>query len=763
MAFALILTFMGEDLLEFSALKEFIRSFVVSDVGLEALEKLCPFDSWDEAKKRWTMLEEMMDIVSSPDSLALFALPDVRELLGLVDGALMEGQDIATVALVIRESAKIKRRIEKDGERLLELTEGIEKLSGLTAQIDAMILPSGEISDAANPILRDLRIRYKSCRAMILEKLQTIIDKLRDKSVLMDDIITKRNDRYVICLRLDYGGQMKGITHDYSRTNRTAYVEPLAIIEENNTLNQLRADIVEEEHQVLRDLTSQIREASPVILNNLKIYGLLDLLNACARWSIKNHATIPVISADGVSLDGARHPLLLERLGPMTVPLDITIPMGKDCLIISGPNAGGKTVALKTLGLLVIMAKSGLAIPAGPDSVIAPFGNVWVEMDTNQDIEHDLSSFTAHALSLKHIYTNVSKGDLVLLDEPGSGTDPSQGGAIAVSCIDALRKRGACVVATSHSDLIKLYGVSSTGVENAATAFDESGLKPLYRLQYGVIGQSRAFEILEAIDFPREILAEASGIISRDAHSSLAQAMEDISQASTMRKQAAIELEEAARLKENAGRELEEIEQEKITYSLKYKRLVAQVEELAKRPQPKEVIKEVLEAPAARELEQIFEEADAPGVLNIQKGSVVKFKGTETSGEVLDLGHETAEVLFGDKRMKVGLEQIEAAGTRPEKAAKKKGIRVSAVSQVVLPIKVVGMRVDEALPVIEKAIDQAVLSGQERLEIIHGTGTGRLKNAIRTYLKELPAVKVFSDGSIHEGGGNKTIVVFDVR
>jgi len=753
---------MGDDLLEFSALKEFIRSFVVSDMGLGALDDLQPFDTWDEAKKRWAMLEEMMDMISSPESLALAAIPDIRELLGIVEGALLEGQDIATIAHVLRESARIKRRIEKTGERLLVVTSGIEKLSSLTAQIDAMILPTGEISDTANPILRDLRKRSKSCRTMILEKLQTIIDQLRDKSMLMDDIITKRNERYVICLRLDYSGQMKGITHDYSRTNRTAYVEPLAIIEENNTLNQIRAEIHEEEHAVLRDLTAQIREVSPVILNNLVCYGLLDLLCACARWSIKNHATIPHISADGVRLEGVRHPLLLERLGTKTVPLDITIPAGKDCLIITGPNAGGKTVALKTLGLVVIMAKSGLAIPAGPDSVIAPFGKVWVEMDTNQDIEHDLSSFTAHALALKHIYTHVSKGDLVLLDEPGSGTDPSQGGAIAVSCIDALRKRGACVVATSHSDLIKLYGVSSAGVENAATAFDETGMKPLYRLQYGVIGQSRAFEILEAIDFPPEILREASGIVSRDSHSALARAMEDISQASSMRKQAAFELEEAERLKENALRALDGIEQEKITSSLKYKRLIQQVEEMVKRPQPKEVICEVRKTPVARELEQILQETDAPEVLKIQKGSLVKLRGTETSGEVLDLWQEGAEVLFGDKRMKVGLEQIEAVNPSVHKAAKKKNLRLSASSQIVLPVKVVGLRVDEALPVIEKAIDQAVLSGQERLEIIHGTGTGRLRNAIRAYLKNVPVVKMLSDGTIHEGGGNKTVVVFDV-
>jgi DNA mismatch repair protein MutS2 len=753
---------MGEDLLEFSVLKEHIRSFVVSESGLSALAELLPFDSWDGAKKRWAMLEEMMSIISSVESCAIAAIPDIRELLGIREGALLEGQDILKVAQVLKDSARLKRTIEKTGDVLLELTMGIDPLASLTAQIDAIILPTGEISDKANPHLSEMRTRYKSGRTLIIEKLQGIIEGLRSRSVLMDDIITKRNDRYVICLRLDYSVHMKGITHDYSRTNRTAYVEPLSIIEENNTLNELKADICEEENRILRDLTEQIREVAPIIDNNLKIYGLLDLICACARWAIKNHAIIPGMGSDGIDLKGARHPLLLERIGSAAVALDITIPRGKDCLIISGPNAGGKTVALKTLGLLLTMAKCGLAIPAKADSMIAPVGVIWVAMDTSQDIEHDLSSFTAHALALKHIYERVSGGDLVLLDEPGTGTDPQQGGAFAVSCIDALRKRGAHVVVTSHSDIIKLYGMSSSGVENAATAFDDTGLKPLYRLQYGVIGQSRAFEILESINFPHEIIEEASGIISRDTHSALSQAMYDISQATSMKKQAAGELEKAALLKKEAEETLREIEQEKITYSLKYKRLMDQVEVLVRKPQPKHVIEDVQASPEAKELEQILAESEPGEILDVQKGSVVRLKGSEALGEVVELLHESAEVLFGDKRMRVGIDQIEVVRAIPEKTPKMT-LKVMAASQTVLPIKVVGMRVDEALPLVEKAIDQAVLSGQERLEIIHGTGTGRLKSAIRAYLKEVPMVKAFSDGTIHEGGGNKTIVVFDVR
>ena len=554
---------------------------------------------------------------------------------------------------------------------------------------------------------------------------------------------------------------IKGITHDFSRTNKTAFVEPLAVVEENNTLNQVRSDIKEEENKILRDLTAQILAEGANIRNNLNVYGLLDLIHACASWAVKHQAVIPSLSQDGIDLKGARHPILLERLGKRTVPLDITMPAGKDCLIISGPNAGGKTVALKTLGLLMIMAKSGLAIPAKEESVIFPVSSVLVEMDTGQDIQHGLSSFTAHAMTLKHIYEHAGPGDLVLLDEPGTGTEPQQGAAIAVSCIDAYRKKGARVVVTSHADLIKLYGLSSEGVENAATAFDDTGLKPLFSLQYGVIGQSRAFDILKSVGFPAEIIHEAKTITTGDGGSALARAMEDISQASSMKLKAEEELDRARELKLQAEEKVRDAEREKINLSLRYKRLMDRVEILASKPQRKEKIEEVRASVEAQELDEIRRESEPAQVLAMRKGASVVLKGTNTTGQVVELSHDHAEVLMGQKRLKVSLDQIEAIGEEEDPKPMRVDMRVRAISEYVLPINVVGMRVDEALPVIEKAVDQALLSGQKSVEIIHGAGTGRLKNAIREYLKGLEAVKGYSDSTVREGGGNKTIVMFD--
>lgn len=730
-------------------------------MGAEAVEHLRPFDTWDEVGRRWAALREMISAAASGRDTGFAAVPDIRELLGVREGVLFEGKDLVSVSGALAAASRVKTCLEGAGEALKAMVSEIDPLEGLAWEIDATLLPTGEISDDASPVLRQLRRKARTMREAILEKLGRIMDGLKSAHVVMEDLVTIRNERYVIPLRHDYASHIRGITHDYSRSNKTAYVEPLAVVEDNNALSQVRSDIKEEETAILRDLTSRVLANAQTIRRNLALYGELDLLHASACWALKHDAVIPQISREGIDLRAARHPVLLERLGrERTVPLDIRIPSGKDCLVISGPNAGGKTVALKTLGLLVLMAKSGLAIPADEGSKLSPVGRIWVEMDTNQDIQHDLSSFTAHALSLKRIYEGMEKGDLVLLDEPGTGTDPRQGAAVAVSLIDALRMRGAIVVVTSHSDLIKLYGISSAGVEHAATAFDDTGLKPLYRLEYGMVGESRAFDILASIDFPREVLDEARAIASKEGSSVLARAMEDLADISSLKKQAIEDAEQAAALRRQAREVLDAAEREKVELSLKYRRLIQQAETLASRPQPRERIERVRATDEARELESVLQAAEPARVLQVQPGSAVVLRGTGAKGKVLEVSNDRAEVIMGGKRLNVSLEKIEADRSGMDREETRTRIGPHVPAGYVLPVRVVGMRVDEAIPLVEKALDQALLSGQDRIEIIHGAGTGRLRRAIRTYLQGIDAVRSISDSPMEEGGGNKTIVVF---
>ena len=306
---------MRHDLLEFSALKEYIQPFVSSDIGQSALMGLSPGDSWEEARHRLALLSEMMALINTGISPAVAAIADIRPLLTIREGAVLEGQDLVKVAGALADMAKLRRELTASGGLLAQTASRIEPLDHVSSQIDAMLLPTGDVSDEAYPLLRDLRSRYRSIRTTVLEKLEQILERLKTKSVLMEELITKRNDRYVIPVRHDYHLHLKGITHDYSRTNRTVYVEPLSVVNENNTLNQIKAQITEEEHKVLKELTSLVHEHTADIGENLDVYGRLDLLVACSRWAIHRDAAIPRITGEEIHLMNARHPILLERLG----------------------------------------------------------------------------------------------------------------------------------------------------------------------------------------------------------------------------------------------------------------------------------------------------------------------------------------------------------------------------------------------------------------------------------------------------------------
>jgi DNA mismatch repair protein MutS2 len=349
---------------------------------------------------------------------------------------------------------------------------------------------------------------------------------------------------------------------------------------------------------------------------------------------------------------------------------------------------------------------------------------------------------------------------MVLLDEPGTGTDHYHGGAIAVACIDAYRKKGAIVVVTSHSEAVKLYGLSQPDMQIAAMSFDESTVKPLYSIQYGVIGSSRAFEILKSVSFPEVLIDEAESIIAGKGFNSLMTAIEDIGMALQLKHEAQTSLEEANKIKEAAENEIRLQEKERFESALKYKRLLEKLENLLNRPSKNE-FQAIKELPEASELNETLIELpeQAVTVFGFSKGMKVGIINTKVSGIITSIEPETAEITCGSKRITVNIDQIKPVGDDTDQTYKTGHIKSFAPS--LLPIIIVGMRVDEALPVIEKAIDNAILSGQETLEIIHGSGSGILKKAVRDYLRQVPNVKGFHDAQPEDSGGSKTIVRFN--
>ncbi len=743
---------MNADLLEFASYKECLKKLLASNMGESALASLAPLDDWGAVRGRWADLREMMDLISTDAPLHFGSLADIHEALAIKQGATLEGPDLIDIANVLKSMARIPAYLSS-ARRLAELAAEIDPLMDLSSTIQYRLEPTGEISERGNPVLADLRRRYRSLRGRILNRMEDILDGA--EHAVQEDLITTRNDRYVIPLKQGFGSKVKGIAHDYSRTQQTVYVEPLELVDDNNELSQVRSSIREEEHKVLSELSRLVYDRAAVIRRNLEIYGQLDLLHAAARWAVRNGAIIPQVSETCFELKSARHPILIEQLGfDNTVPLDIRLPDEKSCLIISGPNAGGKTVALKTLGLLHHMARCGLAIPAADGSRVMAVGSVHVAMDSSQDIQHGLSSFTAHAYALKEIYNKVAPGDLVLLDEPGEGTDYQQGGAFAVAYVDAVLKKGAHVVLTSHSQMVKLYGLASDLAENAAAAFDDSGLMPLYRLEYGLMGGSHAFEILRSVDFPAEIIDEARAVIAEDEQSPLARALDDIESARKMKLAAEAERAELERLKVKLQQETQQFEKERLESAYKYKDLIKKAERLARRPHAPEKVAELKKS--ARELEDAA--ARAPeALLDIKVGSIVRLRGAKAEAEVLKLSDGKALILSGGKRLTMGLDMLEVV-PQAKKKQKQRTAHVKAGAPMVHPIVVVGMRVDEALPVVEQALDRAMLAGQKEFEVIHGGGTGALRKAIREHIKHIPGVAGFEDGAVTEGGSTKTVV-----
>lgn len=740
---------MARDLLEFSSLKGYIRSFIASDVGMRALEDLGPFDSWQEAAVRSGLVKEIMDLLQTDHPLHIVPVEDIACFLDTPQGGIINGPDLHTISCALRAMARVKGDLEASGF-LGTQSSMMMDLDGIYSELDACLEPDGGFKEGASPGLKRLKGELRSLRAGVVERMGDLLETLKGRSVVMEEIITTRNDRYVIPLRPDYSSRLSGITHDYSRTRQSAYVEPLEMVEANNRLSLLRCDIRDEQARILRDLTGLVLERVSAIKKNLEVYGLIDLVQACARWAIKTCSTIPGLSRGEVHLKGARHPVLLEKKGGC-VPLDIHIPVGTNCMILSGPNAGGKTVALKTLGLIITMARSGLPVPCDEGSVIPPVQKIWVAMDINQDIEQGLSSFTAQALAIKEIYKSVQANDLVILDEPGSGTDHEPGGAMAVSVIDALRKKGALVVVSSHSDLVKLYSGTSQGVVNAALSFDDKSLRPLYAIEYGVTGTSHAFDILESIGFPGGLLEEARGIVSGNSDSGMSSAMRDLSMASRMRHEAEQELKEARRIKDLAASQHEALRRQGMENAIRYKRFFEKIRD----PGAKHCMMDPQQAEVKEEFARILESTSPGEVLDVHEGSIVCIRGSSTQGVVKAVNGLTAEVMFGDKRMKLGIERLEMV--LPGAVARKdRAPRTTGAYPWVAPVVLVGMRVDEALSLMEKAFDRALLSGQEYLEVVHGSGTGALRKAVHGYLSAMPGVRFNTD----PGAGNLTIIRF---
>ncbi len=736
--------------LEFHKLLLETAKLARSESGKEAVLSIRPSVNLQEVKRNLSLNENFFKLLLER-SVPLEAFPKAEPLLKKlkVEGSLLSVEELLLLLKLLTQSKVLKKffknlpeRFEKIAFFSERLTDGGELLKDLTRSIDE----TGEVLDSASPKLREIRKRKSTVSERIRERLNSIVNK--NPELCPDRIITEREGRFVILVKPQFLKRFRGIVHDRSSSGQTLYVEPLSVVELNNQLRSLKREEEEEIYKILRELSLKAREMVEEIDSSFKALKEIDLRCAVAQMSIKLKGTYPEFK-EAFNLKGARHPLI-ELKGERVVPVDIKLKKG---LLITGPNTGGKTVSLKTLGLLSMMAQSGFLIPAKEGSSLMFVKKWFSDIGDEQSIEQSLSTFSSHIKRISQILKEADEDSLVLLDELGAGTDPVEGSSLAVAILKYLKEKGAKVAATTHFSPVKLFAYKDDYYQVASVLFDEKSLKPLYKLAYGIVGKSYALAVAERFGIPQEVIKTALSLMTEEERIA-----EEIIEALQR------EYKEVEKLKEELKRKEEELkEKEKKLKEESSEKIKKFIEELEKRAQ--EALKE-------RELERAKEKVrsivisaknraeilkEAQGREEIKEGDWVKVVSSGRKGKVVKLNREkkTAEVLIGSLKVKVKISDL----TKVEvKEREEKGIEIPQPKSFFPEVKLIGMRGEEALKVLEEFLDKALIVGVKEVKVIHGYGEGILKRLVREYLKESPYVKSFRGGKPEEGGEGITIV-----
>ncbi|MCG6918054.1 MAG: endonuclease MutS2, partial [Deltaproteobacteria bacterium] len=671
----------------------------------------------------------------------------------------------------------------------------------------------GQIKDGASRELARIRKEIGEVRKHLHKELEEILQKQASQKTLQEKLISVRNDRLVIPLRSGAKGVLEGIVHATSQSGATCFVEPLSAVPLNNQLSQARSREREEEARILRELTDAVLAVAEVIRHNESWLGFIDCVHAKVRLSTLLLARAPLLD-DGsrIRLIQAAHPILsLQERAQKTstlpttlteivlraevsegrkfeqtevVPIDIHLDEGQKTLIISGANTGGKTVSLKTLGLLGAMVQAGLHIPVAEGSEWPVLTGIFAEIGDEQDVRAHLSTFSAKIQRLVTMLEKVDRHSLVLLDEIGTGTDPAEGSALALALLDQLRRLGPFVVVTTHYHLIKAYGMLHEEVENVSVAFDEKNGRPTYQLVYGHPGTSNALKIAADLGMPLEVLETARGYLDKDESRAidLIKELTDALQRTQSEKEklrskrqqlefTQDELMEQQRqlvqsrerilseLREQAGELIEEAEKE-LRSAIALLQKAGMREAMGVRRRVREIKKDLASA-----LESPSQPEDRGGVRPSAEGQLVRIRTFGSSGTLVRIKDQgrRAEVQMGPKRVEVDMETLElltTEGGEDNRTTKMQGIRIFRENPETCEerLHLVGLRVEEALPLLDKAIDRAIIDGRSQIHVVHGHGTGRLRKAVQEFLSDHSVVKGFRPENQSAGGTGVTVV-----
>ena len=786
--------FLTEQALEFDKVKSYLAQFALSRLGKAQVESISPMSDIKRIENRLSEVSELKEIRALHGHLPLEGLADIREALARsrVEGAILDPLELRQIYDVLRSGRAVKQFvIDLESESypaILEKVESIACIDPLERAISRSVDEEGEILDSASQKLKQIRKELRMVRENIQGRLQKLLQRHDYQSVIQDQVITLRNHRYVIPIKAASKGKIKGIVHDQSSSGVTVFIEPLETVELNNRIASLEAEEKEEIRRILLELSAQIGECRFDIEETTIVLGELDFINAKSRLSERWDCRQPALNeGKRLMLRQARHPLLLmqnENNPSAVVPLDLPLDEEHSTLLITGPNTGGKTVSLKTVGLLALMAQAGLHIPAAKDSELCVFDNIFADIGDQQSIEQSLSTFSSHVKHIVKVLGQVSERSLVLLDELGAGTDPAEGASLGISILEYLDSKEAKCLATTHHDALKSYAYTQPRTLNACVEFDVNSLSPTYHLLVGVPGKSNAFIIAERLGVPGHIIQRAQALMGEDLLQvdhlirKLTQDSEELEQkknAADAKYRGVLRLEkETDKLISAAEQEKQEIldkalEQAKniVDDAIRQSQDVLRTLPVTNREQGREKIRTLQrEATDIRKKLKKPRKTVVPMPVPLKGGEItigakVRVSGFEQTGSVLQISKDgkQAEIQVGMMRIEVSLHKLSlvqntGTATRPKVSVSDLSGSPSDSGYVPLELVIVGKRVDEALDEMGSYLEHAFRSGLSSVSIVHGMGTGTLKKAVAATLRSHPHVLKYAVDSQNYGMTN---------
>lgn len=780
--------------LEYDKIIDRLVSFAASDKAKERLKKLVPMTDIHDINAALSETSDALSRVYAKGAVSFGGVHDVGASVKRLEiGSSLNTVELLHISSLLTAAARVKNYYEDTTDSLTGYFHALEPLTPLNTEIKRCILSEDEISDDASANLRSIRRQKVLAAERIHTELNKMLNSSSVRNCLQDFVITSRSGRYCLPVKAEYKSQVPGMVHDQSATGSTLFIEPAAVVKLNNDIRELELKEQAEIEAILAELSAKASEFTDELLTDFQVLTTLDFIFAKAQMSKQYKCSCPVMNTNNyINIKKGRHPLIDPH---KVVPIDIYLGKDFNLLIITGPNTGGKTVSLKTVGLLTLMAQSGLHIPALDHSELAVFDNVFADIGDEQSIEQSLSTFSSHMTNTVSILKEADAHSLILFDEIGAGTDPTEGAALAISILNDLHKRGITTMATTHYSEIKVYALTTDGVENACCEFDVESLRPTYRLLIGIPGKSNAFAISKKLGLPDYIIKDASARMDADdvqfedllsdlEHSRITIEKEraeinaykqEIQQLKDELKTKSDRLderrdkilrkanEEAAAIlkdaKEYADQTIKTMNKHGMTVKELEKQRSAIRDKMNKRQEKLSVQAAKPKAHKAHDISE-FKVGTHVRVLSMNLIGTVTAPPSPKGEITVQMGSLSTKTKINNLEILVGYKDPEEAKKAPKGAGGSGKIKMSKAASISHEINLLGLTVDEAVAKLDKYLDDAYISRIPQVRIVHGKGTGALRNGVTAYLRGVPYIKSLRLGEIGEGDTGVTIVDF---